>query len=58
MLAQHAATAPTLLALGELAAQLATRQAQARAEFAQRFAEFASREGRRRMTALITGESA
>ncbi len=58
MLAQHAATAPTLLALGELAAQLATRQAQARAEFAERFAGFASREGRRRMTALITGESA
>ena len=58
MLAQHAATAPTLLALGELAAQLATRQARARAEFAERFAGFASDEGRRRMTALITGESA
>ena len=52
MLAQHAAPAPTLLAMGELAAQLAVRQGQARAEFAARFAGFASPEGRRRMAAL------
>jgi len=57
MLAQCAAPAPTLLALGELAAQLAVRQGRARAEFAERFAGFAGRDGRRRMAALAAGES-
>jgi hypothetical protein len=52
MLAQQAAPASTLLAMGELAAQLAGRQHQARAEFAQRFAEFSGIPGRRRIAAL------
>ncbi len=55
MLSQRAATAPSLLAMGELAAQLGQRQRQARAEFADRFAEFAGGAGRRRMAALTTG---
>ncbi len=58
MLAQHAASAPTLLAMGELAAQLAVRQGQARAEFAERFAGFAGSEGRGRMAALTARDSA
>ncbi|HEY4462165.1 MAG TPA: CHAD domain-containing protein [Streptosporangiaceae bacterium] len=52
MLAQQAAPASTLLAMGELAAQLAGRQHRARAEFAQRFAEFSGIPGRRRIAAL------
>jgi CHAD domain-containing protein len=55
MLAQQAAPASTLLAMGELAAQLGVRQRRARAEFAERFAEFASIRGRRRMAALTAG---
>ena len=58
MLAQQAAPAPTLLAMGELAAQLGTRQREARAEFAERFAGFASPAGRRRMAALTAPDSA
>jgi CHAD domain-containing protein len=58
MLAQQAAPASTLLAMGELAAQLAVQQGQARAEFAARFAGFAGTEGRRRMAALTAGETA
>ena len=54
MLAQQAAPAATLLAMGELAAQLGTRQGHARAEFAERFAGFAGPAGRRRMVALTT----
>ena len=52
MLAQQAAPAATLLAMGELAAQLGTRQGQSRAEFAERFAGFAGPAGRRRMAVL------
>jgi CHAD domain-containing protein len=55
MLARHAAPAATLLAMGELAAQLSLRQRRARAEFAERFAEFAGIRGRRRMAALTAG---
>ena len=57
MLAQQAAPAPTLLAMGELAAQLGERQRRARAEFAERFAEFGGIAGRRRIAAL-TAEGA
>jgi CHAD domain-containing protein len=55
MLAQQAAPAATLLAMGELAAQLAERQRRARAEFAQRFTEFGGILGQRRIAALIAG---
>jgi hypothetical protein len=41
--------------MGELAAQLSLRQRRARAEFAERFAEFAGIRGRRRMAALTAG---
>jgi CHAD domain-containing protein len=54
MLAQQAAPAPTLLAMGEVAGQLGLRQRQARAEFAGRFAAFAGNAGRRRLAALTT----
>jgi CHAD domain-containing protein len=52
MLARQAAGAPTLLAMGEMAAQLGLRQQQARAEFAGRFTAFAGSAGRRRLDAL------
>jgi CHAD domain-containing protein len=55
MLAQQAAPASTLLAMGELAAQLGGRQHRARAEFAQRFTEFAGMPGRRRIAELTAG---
>jgi CHAD domain-containing protein len=57
MLARQAAPASTLLAMGELAAQLGTRQRAARAEFADRFARFAGGAGRDRMAALTAGDS-
>ncbi|MGE5131814.1 MAG: CHAD domain-containing protein [Gemmatimonadota bacterium] len=44
--------AATLLAMGELAAQLAGRQQQARSEFAGRFAAFAAPRAQRRLRAL------
>ena len=56
MMTAGAAPAPTLLAMGELAAHLGLRQRRARAEFAERFAGFAGNPGRRRM-ATLTGES-
>jgi hypothetical protein len=52
MLARQAAPAPTLLAMGEVAAQLGSRQRAARAEFAGRFTAFAGTTGRRRLEAL------
>jgi len=52
MMAAGSAPAETLLAMGEIAAALAVRQAKARAEFAGRFAEFASPRGRARIGAL------
>jgi CHAD domain-containing protein len=53
MLADRAAPASTLLAMGEIAANLALRQDEARAEFAQRFARFAGPEGQQRFRALL-----
>lgn len=52
MMADRSAPATTLLAMGEIAASLAVRQAKARAEFAGRFADFASPRGRARIGAL------
>jgi len=52
MMADRSAPAATLLAMGEIAATLAVRQRQARAEFAGRFAEFASPRGLARISAL------
>ena len=53
MLAERAAPAATLLAMGEIAANLAIGQAQARAVFAERFAGFAGPEGQQRLSALL-----
>jgi CHAD domain-containing protein len=53
MLADHAAPAATLLAMGEIAAKLALSQAQARADFSRRFAAFAGPEGQHRVRTLL-----
>jgi CHAD domain-containing protein len=53
MLAERSAPAATLLAMGEIAAGLARRQGQARAEFDGRFADFASPSSQARLAALI-----
>ena len=53
MLAERAAPAATLLAMGEIAANLAHRQAEARAEFAQRFTAFAGPAGQQRFRTLL-----
>jgi CHAD domain-containing protein len=53
MLAEHAAPAATLLAMGEVAAGLAASQAEARADFARRFARFAGPAGQQRFRALL-----
>jgi CHAD domain-containing protein len=53
MLTERAAPAATLLAMGEIAANLAHRQAEARAEFAQRFTAFAGPAGQQRFRALL-----
>jgi CHAD domain-containing protein len=52
MMADRSAPATTLLAMGEIAGTLAVRQRRARAEFAGRFAEFASPRGLARIHAL------
>jgi CHAD domain-containing protein len=52
MMDERQAPAHTLLAMGEIAAGLARRQHQARAEFAGLFTEFASPAGQARITAL------
>ena len=57
MLAERAAPAATLLAMGEINANLALRQAEARADFAERFARFAGPAGQQRFRALLTGPS-
>jgi CHAD domain-containing protein len=57
MLAERAAPAATLLAMGEIAANLAHRQAEARADFAQRFTRFAGPAGQQRFSALLTRPS-
>ena len=53
MLAEHAAPAATLLAMGEVAARLAVSQAEARADFTRRFARFAGPAARPRISALL-----
>ena len=55
MLAERAAPAATLLAMGEIAATLALSQAEARAEFFARFARFAGPAGRERVRVLLEG---
>jgi CHAD domain-containing protein len=55
MLAERAAPAATLLAMGEIAAKLARGQAEARDEFAARFARFAGPAGRERVRVLLEG---
>ncbi|MGD0066388.1 MAG: CHAD domain-containing protein [Streptosporangiaceae bacterium] len=57
MLTERAAPAATLLAMGELAARLAVSQAQARADFARRFARFAGPAAQPRIRTLL-GEPA
>jgi CHAD domain-containing protein len=52
MMDEQQAPVPTLLAMGEIAAGLARRQHQARAEFGGLFTEFASPAGQARITAL------
>jgi CHAD domain-containing protein len=55
MLAERAAPAATLLAMGEIAAKLTRSQAEARDEFAARFARFAGPAGRERVRVLLEG---
>jgi CHAD domain-containing protein len=57
MLAERAAPAATLLAMGEIAAKLARSQVQAREEFAARFARFAGPAGQERVRVLLEGRS-
>jgi CHAD domain-containing protein len=57
MLAERAAPAATLLAMGEIAAKLARSQVQARDEFAARFARFAGPAGHERVRVLLEGRS-
>ena len=56
MLDSNEAPAVTLLAMGEVTAGLASRQAAARADFERRFAAFAGADGQRRMSALLRKE--
>jgi CHAD domain-containing protein len=53
MMAQRAAPAATLLAMGEITVGLAARQRQARSEFADRFRDFASPASQSRIRTLI-----
>ncbi len=53
MMADHSAPAATLLAMGEIAAALISRQRRARSEFAGRFRDFASPASQGRLRALI-----
>ena len=55
MLAERTAPAATLLAMGEIAAELTRSQAEARDEFAARFARFAGPAGRERVRVLLEG---
>ena len=57
MLAERAAPAATLMAMGEIAAQLTLSQAEARADFALRFARFAGPAGQERIRVLLEGRS-
>jgi CHAD domain-containing protein len=53
MLAERAAPAATLLAMGEIAANLAISQAEAREDFAMRFARFAGPESQQRIRTML-----
>ncbi len=53
MLAERAAPAATLLAMGEIAAKLTISQAEARGDFARRFARFAGPAGQERIRVLL-----
>jgi CHAD domain-containing protein len=53
MLAERAAPAATLLAMGEIAAKLTLSQAEARADFARRFARFAGPAGQEHVRVLL-----
>jgi CHAD domain-containing protein len=53
MLAERAAPAATLLGMGEIAANLAISQAEAREDFSLRFARFAGPAGQQRMRTLL-----
>jgi hypothetical protein len=53
MLAERAAPAATLLAMGEIAANLALRQADAREDFAEKFTRFAGPAGQQRFRSLL-----
>ena len=53
MLAERAAPAATLLAMGEIAANLAISQDEAREDFAMRFARFAGPAGQERFRILL-----
>ncbi len=53
ILAERAAPAATLLAMGEIAAKLTLRQTGARADFARRFARFAGPAGQERVRTLL-----
>jgi CHAD domain-containing protein len=55
LIAERAALAPTLLAMGEIAAGLMIRQRQARSEFGGRFRDFASPTSQGRIRALTEG---
>ena len=56
MLAERAAPAATLLAMGEIAAGLVLSQGEARAAFARRFARFAGSAGRERIRVLLEAD--
>jgi CHAD domain-containing protein len=58
MLAERTAPAATLLAMGEVAAGLAASQAEARADFARRFARFAGPAGQQRFRTLLADRAA
>ena len=55
MLTAGAAPAATLLAMGEIAVNLADSQAEARDDFARRFARFAGPAGQQRVAVLLAG---
>jgi CHAD domain-containing protein len=55
MLAERAAPAATLLAMGEIAAKLTLSQTEARADFARRFARFAGPAGQEHIRVLLKG---
>jgi CHAD domain-containing protein len=57
MISTRSAPAPTVLAMGELAAQLSAHQRHARTEFAASFATFDSTESRARFRELASGSS-